>query len=34
LKICGIDMATPAPVEATLTMFAEQVAEMEKLAIQ
>jgi oligoendopeptidase F len=32
LKICGIDMATPAPVEATLKMFAESVAEMDKLA--
>ncbi len=32
LKICEIDMTTPGPVEATLKMFAEQVAEMERLA--
>ncbi len=34
LKICGIDMTAPAPVEATLKMFAEQVEEMERLALQ
>jgi oligoendopeptidase F len=33
LKICGIDMATPAPVEATLKMFGEQVTEMARLAL-
>ncbi|MCP4686030.1 MAG: oligoendopeptidase F [bacterium] len=32
LKICGIDMATSAPVEATLKLFADQVAEIDKLA--
>lgn len=32
LKICGIDMTTPAPVKATLDLFAEQVAEIDKLA--
>ncbi|MEW5994559.1 MAG: M3 family metallopeptidase, partial [Candidatus Zixiibacteriota bacterium] len=31
LKICDIDMTTPAPIEATLKMFAEQVAEVEEL---
>ena len=31
LKICGVDMATPAPVEATLKLFAEQVAEVDRL---
>jgi len=28
LKICGIDMTKPAPIEATLKLFAEQVAEV------
>ena len=32
LKICGIDMSTPAPVEANLKLFEEQVDEMESLA--
>ena len=32
LKICGVDMATSAPVEATLKLFADQVAEIDKLA--
>ena len=31
LKICGIDMSTPAPIEATLKLFAEQVAEVNRL---
>jgi oligoendopeptidase F len=31
LKICGVDMTTPAPVEATLKLFAEQVAEVDWL---
>jgi len=31
LKFCGVDMTTPAPVEATLTLFAEQVAEVDRL---
>jgi len=32
LKLCGVDMSTPAPVEANLKMFAEQVDEMERLS--
>jgi len=32
LKICGVDMTTPTPIEATLKLFAEQVAEIERLA--
>jgi oligoendopeptidase F len=32
LKLCGVDMSTPAPVEANLKMFAEQVNEMERLS--
>ncbi len=32
LKACGVDMTTPAPFEATLKLFAEQVDEVEKLA--
>ena len=31
LKICGIDMTKPAPIEATLKLFAEQVAEVDRL---
>jgi oligoendopeptidase F len=31
LKMCGVDMTTPAPVEATLKLFAEQVDEVERL---
>ncbi|RKX23364.1 MAG: hypothetical protein DRP45_10585 [Candidatus Zixiibacteriota bacterium] len=31
LKICGVDMSTPAPVEATLKLFADQVAEVDRL---
>lgn len=31
LKICGVDMTTPAPIEATLKLFAEQVAEVDRL---
>ena len=32
LKRCGIDMTTPAPFEATIRLFAEQVDEVERLA--
>jgi oligoendopeptidase F len=32
LKICGIDMSTPGPVEANLKLFEDQVDEMESLA--
>ncbi len=32
LKICGIDMSTPTPVEATLKLFGEQVEELKQLA--
>ena len=32
LKKCGVDMGTPGPVQATLSLFADQVNEMEKLA--
>ncbi len=32
LKICGVDMATPEPIKATLKMFAEHVAEVDRLA--
>ena len=31
LKLCGVDMSTPEPVEATIRTFGEQVAQMEKL---
>ncbi len=31
LKICGVDMTTPAPIDATLRLFAEQVAEVDRL---
>jgi oligoendopeptidase F len=31
LRIWGVDMTTPAPVEATLKLFAEQVAEVDRL---
>ncbi len=31
LKACGVDMTTPAPVEAMLKLFAEQVAEVDRL---
>jgi oligoendopeptidase F len=31
LKMCGVDMTTPAPVEATLKLFADQVNEVERL---
>ena len=31
LKLCGIDMTTPAPVEATLKLFADQIDEMDRL---
>ena len=31
LKICGVDMTTPAPVEAMLQLFAEQVAEIDRM---
>ena len=31
LKICGVDMATPDPIKATLELFADQVAEIDKL---
>ena len=31
LKIAGVDMSTPAPVNAALSLFGELVAEMEKL---
>ena len=32
LKICGVDMSTPDPVLANITLFGEQVEEMTKLA--
>ncbi|MBU0984580.1 MAG: oligoendopeptidase F [candidate division Zixibacteria bacterium] len=31
LKICGVDMTTPDPVRATLKMFADHVAEVDRL---
>jgi oligoendopeptidase F len=31
LKACGVDMTTPAPVQATLELFARQVAEVDQL---
>lgn len=31
LKICGVDMTTPSPVAATLDLFEQQVAEVERL---
>lgn len=31
LKICGVDMTTPYPVAATLDLFEQQVAEVERL---
>ncbi|MBU8933819.1 MAG: oligoendopeptidase F [candidate division Zixibacteria bacterium] len=31
LKKCGVDMSTPAPVDATLKYFAQQVDELDKL---
>ncbi len=31
LRLCGVDMSTPAPVEATLKLFANQVDEMDRL---
>ncbi|MDH3890704.1 MAG: oligoendopeptidase F [candidate division Zixibacteria bacterium] len=31
LKLCGVDMTTPAPVEATLKLFADQIDEMDRL---
>ncbi len=31
LRQCGIDMATPAPVEATIKLFADQVDEVDRL---
>jgi oligoendopeptidase F len=31
LKACGVDMTTPAPVEAMLKLFADQVAEVDRL---
>ncbi len=31
LKICGVDMSTPEPFLATVKMFAEKVAEMDRL---
>jgi oligoendopeptidase F len=31
LKICGVDMTTPAPIEAALHLFAQQVAEVDRL---
>ncbi|MCK4632034.1 MAG: oligoendopeptidase F [candidate division Zixibacteria bacterium] len=33
LKKCGIDMTTPTPFEATIRLFAEQVDEVERLAM-
>ena len=33
LKICGVDMTTPAPVEAMLKLFAQQVAEVGRLTV-
>ncbi len=32
LKICGVDMSTPDPVQATIKLFNEQVEELDKLA--
>jgi len=32
LKICGVDMSTPDPINATLSLFERQVKEMEDLA--
>ncbi len=34
LRIAGVDMATPAPVNAALALFGELVGEMEKLAAE
>jgi oligoendopeptidase F len=34
LKKCGIDMTTPDPVSATLRLFAEQVAEIDRLTAE
>ena len=31
LKKCGVDMSTPDPIKATLSLFERQVAEMEEL---
>jgi len=31
LKICGVDMSTPEPFTATVKMFGEKVAEMDRL---
>lgn len=31
LKICGIDMSTPQPVEAALDVFAEYLEELERI---
>ena len=31
LKKCGVDMSTPAPVEATIKRFAEQIDELDRL---
>ena len=31
LKKCGVDMSTPAPVDATLKLFADQVDELDRL---
>ena len=31
LKICGVDMTTPSPFEATIKLFSDQVDEMDKL---
>jgi oligoendopeptidase F len=32
LKKCGVDMTTPAPIEATLKLFAREVDELDRLA--
>ncbi len=34
LKICGLDMTSPEPIQATLEMFSEHVEEMDKLTKQ
>ena len=34
LKICGVDMTKPEPVEEALDVFASDVEELEKLTAQ
>jgi oligoendopeptidase F len=33
LKAAGVDMATPEPIESTLRLFEQRVAELEKLLL-